>query len=68
MVGIVKVKLNGLGKYAGLRIPMTEVCYICGGTDTVKYCSWCEEYLCVNCKNNPPKRLVAFLKKKLGIE
>ena len=24
----------------------------------------CEEYLCKSCKNNPPKRLVAMLKKK----
>lgn len=45
---------------------MTDVCFICGGNDTVKYCSLCKHYLCIHCKNNPPKRLIAFLKEKLG--
>ena len=39
-------------------------CSICNSTNDVEYCSMCEEYLCKSCKNNPPKRLVAMLKKK----
>lgn len=39
-------------------------CSICGSELDINYCSICEEYLCDKCKNNPPKRLVAMLKKK----
>ena len=39
-------------------------CVICNSELDIKYCSMCEEYLCGKCKNNPPKRLIAMLKKK----
>ena len=39
-------------------------CYICGGVDDVNLCEMCGVDLCVHCKNNPPKRLIGFLKKK----
>lgn len=45
-----------------------EVCFICKGDYDVKWCRLCKHYLCNRCKNNPPKRLKAFFKEKLGIE
>ena len=39
-------------------------CVICNSELDIKYCSMCEEYLCGKCKKNPPKRLIAMLKKK----
>lgn len=51
-----------------LGIEMTETCFICGGIDTVKFCDMCKHFLCVHCKNNPPKRLIAFLKEKFKHE
>lgn len=51
--------------YYGVMI-LSEVCFICKGSDDVKFCKLCQHYLCVHCKNNPPKRLLAFLKEKLG--
>ena len=43
-----------------------HICGCCKEELECKYCNICEEWLCEPCKKNPPKRLVAMIKKKLS--
>lgn len=47
---------------------MIGKCGACYEFKEVNYCSFCKTDLCVDCKNNPPKRFIAAVKKRLGID
>lgn len=45
-----------------------SICGACGYLKETRYCKLCKTELCEACKNNPPKRFIAAVKKMLGTD
>jgi len=43
-----------------------NLCGACKKLRECRYCSICKTFLCEACKNNPPKRFVAMVKRILN--